>query len=166
MARRPRKGSNYRVFAADPGQRTGVCLAYVAAAFDPRKNATPETFNIADQDVWPVRQVGTFLASWIKSSDLVVYEGWRLYKTHALEMIGDDMQPSQVVGMIRYEAWQQKRPLLSRGARVKKGAVERMPDWLLAHMALSSEQHDQDAIMHAWYAAEHIYYGKDINEKP
>jgi hypothetical protein len=105
-----------------------------------------------------VRQVASYLKSWIEQADLVAYEDWRLYRTHALHMIGNDMQPSQVVGMIRYVAWECGRKIVSNGARVKVPAVETMPEWLRAHMAKSSQQHDQDAIMHAWYVASTRYY--------
>lgn len=153
----------YHLFAADPGERTGVVLVRVGARFKP-DTATPSTFKIVDQDVWTVRQVGTFLASWLARADLVAYETWRLYKDYAQIMVGNDMQPSQVVGMIRYEAWKQRKKLTSNGAYVKAVSVATMPGWLREHMALSSEQHDQDAIMHAWYVATKRYYNQ--NRRP
>lgn len=151
------KSKPYTLFAADPGESTGVVLVRIDPDFNPRA-AVPETFTIQDQDVWSVRQVGIFLDSWVKAANPIVYESWRLYKTHALAMIGNDMQPSQVVGMIRYVAWQHKKRLVSRGARIKKASVASMPDWLTEHMAKSTQQHDQDAIMHAWYEASTRYY--------
>jgi hypothetical protein len=152
------KPKPYTLFAADPGERTGVVVVAVAADFNPQA-ATPDGFAIVDQDVWPVRAVGTNLASWMRPCDVVAYETWRLYKTHALAMIGNDMQPSQVVGMIRYEAWRQNKKLVSNGALVKNPALKTMPGWLKTHMEKSSEQHDQDAIMHAWYVATNRFYG-------
>lgn len=154
-----RKPKAYRLFAADPGESTGVVLVRVEPEFVPLQ-ATPETFCIEDQDVWSVRQVASFLPSWIKQADLVAYEEWRLYRDYAMLMVGNDMQPSQVVGMIRYEAWQQKKKIVSNGAAVKKPAERTMPTWLRKHMAKSSQQHDQDAIMHAWFVASKIYYGR------
>lgn len=151
------QGKPYVLFAADPGESTGVVLVQVASTFDPR-DAKPHTFGIVDQDVWSVRQVAAFLKPWIMQADLVAYEEWRLYKTHALHMIGNDMQPSQVVGMIRYVAWECRRKIVSNGARIKVPAVETMPEWLREHMAKSSQQHDQDAIMHAWFVASTRYY--------
>jgi hypothetical protein len=157
-----RKRKAWTVFAADPGERTGVALVKVAADFNP-ETATPETFTILDQSVFTVRECGAFLKSWIKQADLVAYETWRLYANYAMAMIGNDMQPSQVVGMIRYVAWECGRKIVSNGAEVKKPAVARMPDWLLVHMAKSSEQHDQDAIMHAWFVAMNRYYQEQTN---
>jgi hypothetical protein len=151
------KAKAYTLFAADPGESTGVVLVRVGVQFHP-KRATPVSFKILDQDVWTVRQVADYLKSWIVKADLVAYEDWRLYRTHALHMIGNDMQPSQVVGMIRYVAWQMGRKIVSNGARVKVPAVETMPEWLREHMAKSSQQHDQDAIMHAWFVASTRYY--------
>lgn len=151
------KPKPYTLFAADPGESTGVVLVRVDPDFVPLA-AVPETFTILDQDVWSVRQVAQFLPSWIKAANTVAYEEWRLYESYKDVMVGNDMQPSQVVGMIRYEAWQQKKPIVSHGAHVKKVSVSTMPDWLREHMAKSSQQHDQDAIMHAWYVAINRYY--------
>lgn len=149
----------YGLVAFDPGERTGYVAVRVAAEFDPRE-ATPETFWITDQDVLPIRALAGNLPRLVRAADLVAYETWRLYKTHALVLIGNDMQPSQVVGMIRYEAWRQHTKLASNGANVKDPAVQTMPGWLQEHMAKSSEQHDQDAIMHAWFVASQKFYNK------
>jgi hypothetical protein len=150
---------DYALVAFDPGERTGFCLVHVNRAFDPR-DPTPETFWITDQGVLALRELAARLPQLVRAANLVAYETWRLYKTHALALIGNDMQPSQAVGMIRYEAWRQATPLSSNGANVKVPACQTMPGWLQQHMAGSSEQHDQDAIMHAWFVASQKYYRK------
>ena len=127
----------------------------VDADFDPN---TGRGFRIIEQGVLTVREVGRQLRTILEPADIVTYETWRLYETHALAMIGNDMQPSQVVGMIRYEAWAQNKKVVSNGADIKGPAVRTMPQWLLDHMDQSSEQHDQDAIMHAWYVAWRQHY--------
>lgn len=146
-----------RVAAFDPGERTGFVVVLVEASFDP---TTTNGFSIEQQGVLTVRQVGHQLREILEPVDLVTYETWRLYKTHAELMIGNDMQPSQVVGMIRYEAWLQGKKVVSNGADIKGLAVQTMPNTLREYMDLSSEQHDKDAIMHAWYVAwRHHYTG-------
>lgn len=139
-----------RIAAFDPGERTGYVVVLVEASFDP---TTGDGFTIEQQGVLTVRQVGHQLRSILEDVDLVAYETWRLYASHANEMIGNDMQPSQVVGMIRYEAWRQQKKVVSNGADIKGVAYKTMPQWLRDHMDRSSEQHDKDAIMHGWYVA-------------
>jgi hypothetical protein len=116
--------------------------------FDPK---TGFGLKVVDQGVWTVREVGHNLEALLDTVDVAVYETWRLYETHALAMIGNDMQPSQVVGMIRYEAWRQNLKVRNNGADIKKQAFKTMPQWLIDHMRKSTEQHDQDAILHLWY---------------
>jgi hypothetical protein len=141
------KGSKY-IVAFDPGERTGFVAFTVDQSFDPE---TGNGLRVVDQGVLTVRQVARQLSEILAPADVVTYETWRLYATHAQEMIGNDMQPSQVVGMIRYEAWKQKKKVVSHGADIKGVAWKTMPQWLRDHMDLSSEQHDKDAIMHGWY---------------
>lgn len=142
----------YRLIAFDPGERTGFVLVRLSSDFHPA-TADPLNFSLERQGVWTVHEIMRGLPNLIKYADIVAYETWRLYESHKDEMVGNDMQPSQVVGMIRYEAAKQKKRIASNGADVKKPAVKNMPEWLRNHMALSSEQHDQDAIMHAWHVA-------------
>lgn len=148
----------YRLAAFDPGERTGFVVVRVGHDFDATRATGPEQFDIEGQGVLPVYRVFRDLRAIISSVQRVEYETWRLYGSHAQEMIGNDMQPSQIVGCIRYEARLQGRKIKSFGADIKKIANHTMPVWLREHMALSSEQHDQDAIMHAWFYAWHNHY--------
>lgn len=150
----PRKGSS-TIVAFDPGERTGYVQVVVDPDFDPR---TGEGFTVVEQGVLTVRQVGRELRALLEPADVVAYETWRLYASHAKEMIGNDMQPSQVVGMIRYESWRQGKKVVSNGADIKGVAFRTMPQWLRDHMDKSSEQHDKDAIMHAWFVAWRKHY--------
>jgi hypothetical protein len=132
------------ILAFDPGERTGWVLAEADLA-------DPESFAVLDQGVWTVVEVMDGLPALVKRADVVVYETWRLYESHALAMIGNDMQPSQVVGMIRMAARKAKKPVKSQGAAIKNVAFATVPKWVIKHLAKSSEKHDQDAILHAWY---------------
>ena len=143
---RTKKSPTTTVVAFDPGERTG----WAVARFDPDDL---DSFEILDQGVWTVVECMDGLGQLLERADVVVYETWRLYETHALAMIGNDMQPSQVVGMIRYEARQQDKTTRSQGANIKSMALSTTPPWVVKHMALSSEKHDQDAILHAWHYA-------------
>lgn len=141
-----------KIAAFDPGNRTGFTLIETGPDF----GLTPRDrvhFDIIEQGVWTVKEVSENLRSVIHYADVVAYETWRLFEKHAQDFIGSEMTPSQVVGMVRYEAWQQGRRLRSQEPNIKKRSVELMPEWLLARMDLSTEQHDQDAIMHAFWCA-------------
>lgn len=145
------KASTYRLIAFDPGERTGCVTVQVGSSFKPA--ARQRDFQIIHQHVYTVRELAHYLRDLVGDAERVVYETWRLYADYAMSFIGNDMQPSQVVGMIRYETWRQGKRLYAQGASVKRPAAATMPEWLVAHMDLSSEQHDKDAIMHAWYHA-------------
>jgi hypothetical protein len=125
------------------------------ATFDPK---TGDGFKVVEQGVLTVREAARELDSLIATADVVVYETWRLYKTHAQVMVGNDMQPSQVVGMIRYVSWQHNKKVRNNGADIKGIAVKTMPEWLVTHMDKSTEQHDKDAIMHLWYYCWRAHY--------
>ena len=154
---------SYKVLAFDTGERTGWALARVMPYYKP---TTKRFFVLLDQGVWAVDQVMGKLPDLIAQTDVVVYEAWRLYETHAMAMIGNDMQPSQVVGMVRYEGHRQGKKVRSQGALLKTPATATMRPDLREHMAKSSEQHDQDAIMHAWFYAFNRYYEvQEANKK-
>jgi hypothetical protein len=102
VARNP---AEHRVVAFDPGERTGWCLAAIDPDFDPKTGARIPDRGPGRLDRARGRPTG------LKQPDRprrhhVAYETWRLYASHAKLMIGNDMQPSQVVGMIRYVAWE------------------------------------------------------------
>lgn len=109
-------------------------------------------FEVTAQGVSTLKDFALALHANFANYDVVVYETWRLYPEMGKRMVGNDMQPSQLVGMIRLCAWlNPKVKLVSQGANIKKTAMKTMPDWIKARMELSTEQHDQDALMHLWH---------------
>lgn len=135
-----------RVLAVDPGERTGWARALI-------NTETGELTEIS-QGVSPLKDFALALHKRIDTYDTLVYEVWRLYPHKAKKLVGNDMQPSQLVGMIRLCAWlHPKVKLVSQGARIKKVADATMPDELKQRMSLSSEEHDQDALRHLWHYA-------------
>lgn len=133
-----------RVMAIDPGERTGWAIGEI----DPE---APE-LTIVEQGVDQLRDFAFLLREKIEEVDVVVYETWRLYPHMARKLIGNDMQPSQLVGIIRFVSWLNPEvALVSQGATIKKTAFKTMPDDMKRRLANSSEQHDQDAVMHLWF---------------
>lgn len=131
------------VLAIDPGERTGWARA-----------------NISDDGEWAdirqgVNSVRDFLLCLEKhygEYDIVIYETWRLFPHKARSLVGSEMTASQVIGGIRLISWHHpKTRLLDQGPNTKSTAMKTMPSHLKDRMAKSSEQHDQDALMHLWY---------------
>ena len=149
MGRRPKQTlpDPFWLAAFDPGERTGFVVVKVGTTFDPKDG---RDFAIDEQGVLTVREFAADLSRIVARVQRVAYERWALYPQMAEAMIGNDMQPSQVVGMIRYEAWKQQKKIASLGAREKKIAEATLPEWLREHKAKSSEEHDKDAIDLAW----------------
>lgn len=140
------------IAAFDPGERTGYACIETGVDFGiaPKQRGL---FTILDQGVLTVKDVATHLDKLCGDADVVVYETWRLFEKHAKDFIGSEITPIQVVGMVRFSAWRHGKRLRSQEPAIKKRSVELMPDWLLDRMDLSNEQHDQDALMHAFWCA-------------
>ena len=131
-----------RTLAIDPGERVGWAVG----------DANPNGLDILEQGVHPLKDFALKLGEVIANYDVVVYESWRLYPNAAKTMIGNDMQPSQLVGMIRYLGWLNPQvKMVVQGANIKETALKTMPEHIHERLAKSSEQHDQDAIMHLWF---------------
>lgn len=140
------------ILALDPGERTGWAIGKVTEAGE---------LTVQGQGVLPVREMGMWLYETLvqeKDIDVLVYETWRLYPHMAKKMVGNDMQPSQVIGMARLCAWLGGQDLVTQGATIKKTAMKTMPDEIKMRFGLSTEQHDQDALMHLW----HHYWSKYV----
>jgi hypothetical protein len=153
-----------KILAIDPGERVGWAsgIVYPEATVEgadgmPKEEAT--SLDVTDQGVHQLKDFAMSLGKNIEKYDTVVYETWRLYPNMAKRMVGNDMQPSQLVGIIRYLGWIHPQiNLVMQGANIKKTAEKTMPDWMIEQMTKSSEQHDQDALMHLW----HYYWSKYV----
>lgn len=133
------------IIAIDPGERVGWATGIVHPGDDPR-------LEITNQGVHALKDFALKLGESINKYDVVVYETWRLYPGFQKQMTGNDMQPSQLIGMIRYLTWITSGvKLVSQGAQIKNTAMKTMPQEIKDRMEHSTEQHDKDALMHLWY---------------
>jgi hypothetical protein len=138
-----------RVIAIDPGERTGWATGTVRS----EPGDEPDISDL-NQGVHPLRDFALGLHKNAHKYDVIAYETWRLYPGMAKRMIGNDMQPSQLVGIIRLQGWLHPNvQLVSLGATVKQIADKTMPDWLRDRKEQSSEEHDKDALDLLWYFA-------------
>lgn len=147
-----------RVLAIDPGERVGWARAVlhpdgVLRWTDPDTEGTCPGVRDVVQGVTPLKDFALKLGEVFGEYDTVVYETWRLYPHMAKKLIGNDMQPSQMVGIIRYCAWlNPKVKLVSQGADTKNLADNAYGAWLAPRFELSTEEHDKDALRHlVWY---------------
>ena len=131
-----------RILTIDPGERVGWARGVVVdGALTDVVHGVSALYDFALK-----------LGKSLDNYDTLVYETWRLYPHMAKTMIGNDFQPVQLVGIIRYLSWITPHiKLVSQGANCKKTGLKVMSDDLKSRLSSSSEQHDQDALMHLAY---------------
>jgi hypothetical protein len=131
-----------RAIAIDPGERTGWAVGTVPPDEPPR-------LLIESQGVNTIKTFAKTLGEKIGDYDVVIYETWRLRPDMARKMVGNDFQPSQLIGIIRYLCWiHPDVKIVSQGPNVKATGEKVMPEYIRERFARSSEQHDKDALMH------------------
>jgi hypothetical protein len=146
-----------RVLAIDPGERVGWAHGTIE----------DHALTVTGQGVTALKDFALTLAERIGEYDLVVYETWRLRADVARKMIGNDFQPSQLIGMIRLLAWQHpKVRLVTYGPNVKTTAIKIIESGdlpvcadILERKAVSSEEHDKDALDLLFYYWWERHYG-------
>lgn len=100
--------------------------------------------------LWPFAvKLGKVFADY----DVVIYETWRLRATMAKKFIGNDFQPVQLIGVIRYlHHIHPHVKLVSQGPAIKSTAEKTVPPDLRARLdalpKAHDECHDYDALLH------------------
>jgi hypothetical protein len=141
-----------RILAIDPGERVGWAHGVADVTRLSGGGEPIHDLEITGQGVSPLKDFALKLGESIGNYDTVIYETWRLYPEMGKKMTGNDMQPAQLVGMIRYLAWTHPQvKLVSQGAAIKNTALKTMPEEISKRFKKSSEQHDKDALMHLWF---------------
>lgn len=147
-----------KVLAIDPGEKVGWARGCVQ----------PNAFELEDHGIADLKPFALKLYDAIADYDAVVYETWRLYAGHAKKMIGNDMQTSQLVGMIRMAAWLNPEvKLVGQSASIKETADKtaaamcpEVSDLLAKEPGTHDDAHDMDAVRHLWY----WHWSKHIKE--
>lgn len=144
-----------RVIAIDPGERVGWARCHIVDGV-----LDPATFAVG---VHPLKQFAEALIGKTivpaacdgeVELDLLAYEKWSLYASHAKVLVGSEMPSSQMVGIIRACGWISGAKLMCVGANKKGTGLTVMPTWLQERRAACSEEHSRDAcelISYVWY---------------
>lgn len=127
-----------RVLVIDPGDRVGWARCEIS-----EKLIVPET---VVHGVTPLKDFAMALGKSANTYDVFAYETWRLRPDKAKAMVGNDFQPVQLIGIVRFLAWTHGTRLVSIGPNMKKTGRKVMPDFLRERLSFSSEEHDKDAL--------------------
>lgn len=119
-----------KILAIDPGETSGVCIFE-----NPKKFKTlsiGKSFKDIADLIYKVKP------------DLVVYERFTLYPSHAKALVWDEMYTSQTIGVIRYVCELKEIPAHAQSASNKEYVV-------YPKNYKFSNDHEKDAYGHAWY---------------
>ena len=141
-----------KALAIDPGERVGWARGEVLGA---GTESGKQLFHLEIRDhgitkLWPFAvKLGKVFADY----DVVIYETWRLRATMAKKFIGNDFQPVQLIGVIRYlHHIHPHVKLVSQGPAIKSTAEKTVPPDLRARLdalpKAHDECHDYDALLH------------------
>jgi len=127
------------VLVLDPGQRVGWCRADIVDG-----EIKQATFV---QGVTPLKDMALTLGKRIDQYDTVVYESFHLRPDKAQDLIGNDFQVVQFIGIVRYLGWLNPQVRTKRLSPSDKTTGRKvMPDWMRKRINLSTEEHDKDAL--------------------
>lgn len=137
-----------KVLALDPGEKVGWARADIEPDL---------TFSSLEHGITPLQDMALAVYDRADNYDLIVMESWRLYPDQAKKMIGNDMQSSQFIGMVRLVCWINGIKLKMQGPGVQNSARKTAPKWL--HDILDNEPkrhddaHNVSALLHLWHWA-------------
>lgn len=141
MASSPKK-----VIAIDPGEKVGWCTA----TFEPGK------LDLLNHGISSLKSFALKLGESMADYDVVIYETYRL-SAQGAKLIGDDMQTSQLIGMIRFISWTTDVRLVSQAPAIKptadKVAQGEFKSLIESEPAKHDDAHDIDAVRHLAYWA-------------
>lgn len=128
------------VLAIDPGEKAG----WAHGVIDTER---PNDLRIAGHSILPLWSLVNMLSRGrrlhISKFDVVIYETWRLSAAHAKDLIGSDMQTSQLIGIIRFLARQHNVKLVSQGPKDWHVGETVAPPNVKAILATLPKSHDE-----------------------
>ncbi len=142
-----------RILAIDPGEKVG----WATALSWPATTDAEARLEVLTYGITGLKDFALTLDQRFQNYDQVIYETWRLRGAAARHLIGNDMQTSQLIGMIRFLGWKHTDvKLTGQGPQIKATALKTIPDELRTLIdgapAAHDEAHYADALLHAWHA--------------
>ncbi len=135
-----------KLLAIDPGELVGWATGHV----DSEGALVLDNHGINGLKPFAIK-----LGESIGNYDLVIYETFRLAATHAKKLVGNDMQTSQLIGMIRYLAWVNGVKITGQSPKIKstadKVATGDFKSLIESEPSKHDDAHDIDAIRHMAY---------------
>lgn len=92
--------------------------------------------------------------------DVIVMENFRIYPSKAKSLIGDEMETSQVIGIVKYIAHKKQVPVILQMASQAKKAFPREK---LERLGINPSQNDE--VRHSGDAVKHLLYFIQFNSR-
>ena len=124
------KSNNFKILAIDPGETSGVCI------FN-----TPNEYKTLSIKKSLVDVANIILDT---KPDVLVFERFALYPTHAKSLVWDEMYTSQTIGVIKYICEINNIKYFTQSASDKEYVVY-PKDYTFPN------DHERDAYGHAWF---------------
>jgi hypothetical protein len=142
-----------RILAIDPGEKVG----WATALSWPATDDSDARLEILDYGIAGLKDFALALGRKYENYEQVIYETWRLRAPAHKHLIGNDMQTSQLIGMIRYLGWLHPEvKLTGQAPSIKATALKTMPEYVRQIVDGAPTKHDEahyaDAVLHAWHA--------------
>ncbi len=139
-----------RILAVDPGERVGWAVGEVAGPVG------GQLLRVENHGISFLKDFAVKLGQVFHEYDVVIYETFRLRANVARKFAGNDMQTSQLIGIIRYLGWINPQvKVVGQGPAVKATADKTMPSNIQSIIDKApknhDDSHDTDALRHLWF---------------
>ena len=121
------------VLAIDPGEKVGWAVGRLG----------DNKLEVVDHGIEHLKPFALALSDEIHTLDIVIYERWRLQAWAANQLIGSDMQTSQLIGMIRLLSWLHSVKLVAQDPKDYKHGWQVAPPSVAAILATLPKAHDE-----------------------
>lgn len=156
-----------KILSVDPGEKVGWATAEVdedhVIPYDLAGHASGDTIpmvpklTIVNHGISSLKPFAIKLSNHMDDYDVVIYETWRLSARAGKLLIGNDMQTSQLIGMIRMVGWQclGRTTLYPQAPAVMTTARKTLPPGLQETIDNEPKAHDDahnvSALLHLWH---------------
>lgn len=135
-----------RILAIDPGEKVGWAHGVLEG----------DELELTGHGINGLRDFATALSKRFGDYDVVIYETFRLHPAYAKALVGNDMQTSQLIGIIRYLGWMRPHvKVVAQGPNKQSTGEKTAPPCIrevLDNLPKSHDDaHDGSALKHLAY---------------